>query len=174
MIQKSALNSIESRPIRRDDIGALEEIAIEGGFERHSNLTASEASEWVNRRLRKLSSEKSTIQSIVLKKNTPIGWIQVREIDERPGNLQLSYRFIRKSCSIEERATLIQQLVLSLFADPNIYRIETHFASEDQENRDIVIRVGFRLEGTLKQAKQLSSGKIDLSVFAALQSELPI
>ena len=71
---------------------------------------------------------------------------------------------ITRSCSA---------LVQIAFKELNVHRVEIRCGSENQKSRKIPERLGFRQEGTAREAEWLHDHFIDLVVYAMLAHEWP-
>ncbi len=65
----------------------------------------------------------------------------------------------------------VRALVTYGFEEMNLNRVEIHCATKNTKSRSIPERLGFKIDGTLRQAEWLYDHFVDLTVYSVLKNE---
>ena len=99
------------------------------------------------------------------------GVISTHRIDWRNGRAELGYWLARE---LEGRGIITDGCRLAitrLFSDMGLHRVEIRCAAGNLKSSAIPRRLGFKLEGTLRDAELVNGRHHDLLVFGMLRSE---
>lgn len=102
---------------------------------------------------------------------TLIGCIDLHQIDWGNGNARIGY-WLDTSCTgrgIMTRA--VHLMVEYAFEALDLHRIEIHVATQNERSRRIPERLGFTLEGVLRQVQRLRGDFYDHALYSLLRDE---
>jgi ribosomal-protein-serine acetyltransferase len=167
----------EVRLLRADDADALYDLTI------HNRDSLAPWMSWMDRVIdasdtyaflraaEREAYEHTAFKAGIWQHGTLIGCIDLHQIDWSNGSARIGYWLDKAHTGrgIMTRAALL--LTEYAFEALDLHRIEIHVATENHRSRRIPERLGFTLEGVLRQAQRLRGGYYDHALYSLLRDE---
>lgn len=115
--------------------------------------------------------EHTSFKAGIWRHGTLIGCIDLHEIDWNNGKARVGYWLDREHCGNGIMTRAVHLLVEYAFEALDLHRIEIHVATENLRSRRIPERLGFTLEGVLRQVQRLRGDYYDHALYSLLRDE---
>lgn len=167
----------EVRLLRSQDAGALYDLTIRN----RDSLAPWMA--WVDgvidasdtyaflRSAEKEAHEHTSFKAGIWQRDTLIGCIDLHEIDWANGVARVGYWLDKDRCGHGIMTGAVRLLAEYAFEALDLHRIEIHVATQNHRSRRIPERLGFTLEGVLRQVQRVRGSYYDHAVYALLRDE---
>ncbi|HEV3155458.1 MAG TPA: GNAT family protein [Candidatus Baltobacteraceae bacterium] len=109
----------------------------------------------------------------ILRKNRLIGFIDLHEIDWSNGHAGIGYWLDRAHTGLGIMTQAVRLMTEYAFDALDLHRVEIHVATQNLRSRRIPERLGFTLEGILRQVQQLRGTYVDHALYALLREDRP-
>ncbi len=144
-----------------------------GRFDAIERLDQDGRKQWVNDWLSTEKTEKGKLYVLVSDEEIH-SWLGHKWSERDPHTIELSLRFDVNRFDLSERIRITRELITELFKHKEVSRLEVWISADDQLSRDLLVRCGFRLEGTLRMAMSTRSGRTDTGVFGLLKTDFTL
>lgn len=115
--------------------------------------------------------EHSAFKAGIWRHGTLIGCLDLHQIDWVNGNARIGYWLDKEHTGHGIMTRAVHLLVEYAFEALDLHRIEIHVATENHASRHIPERLGFMLEGVLRQVQRLRGRYYDHALYALLRDE---
>ncbi len=115
--------------------------------------------------------EHSAFKAGIWRQGSLIGCIDLHQIDWLNGNARVGYWLDKDYTGHGIMTRAVRLLVEYAFEALDLHRIEIHVATENYRSRRIPERLGFTLEGVLRQVQRLRGAYYDHALYALLRDE---
>jgi ribosomal-protein-serine acetyltransferase len=115
--------------------------------------------------------EHSAFKAGVWRQGSLIGCIDLHQIDWLNGNARIGYWLDKDYTGHGIMTRAVRLLVEYAFEALDLHRIEIHVATENHRSRRIPERLGFTMEGVLRQVQRLRGEYYDHALYALLRDE---
>lgn len=145
-----------------DHLHPWEEIARPG-------LTRAEVAEYV-RAGEDAWAQGSAIPAVVVHRGEVVGVVGAR-ITREAGRAEVGYWLGAASVGRGIMTRAVRALVQTMFDDEGLHRVELRTAADNQPSRALAERLGFTLEGVLREAYPIGGVRHDLCVYGRLRTD---
>ena len=126
------------------------------------------------RNAEKQAYEHTAFTAGIWRHGTLIGAIDLHQIDWSNGNARAGYWLDKEHMGHGIMTRAVHLLVEYAFEALDLHRVEIHAATENHRSRRIAERLGFTLEGVLRQVQRLRGAYYDHALYALLRDgEVP-
>jgi ribosomal-protein-serine acetyltransferase len=115
--------------------------------------------------------EHTAFKAGIWRQGTLIGAIDLHQIDWSNGNARVGYWLDTEHTGHGIMTRAVHLLVEYAFEALDLHRIEIHVATENHRSRRIAERLGFTLEGVLRQVQRLRGQYYDHALYALLRDD---
>ncbi|HET6895449.1 MAG TPA: GNAT family protein [Candidatus Baltobacteraceae bacterium] len=115
--------------------------------------------------------EHSAFKAGIWRQGSLIGCIDLHQIDWLNGNARIGYWLDKDYTGHGIMSRAVRLLVEYAFEALDLHRIEIHVATENHRSRRIPERLGFTMEGVLRQVQRLRGAYYDHALYALLRDE---
>jgi ribosomal-protein-serine acetyltransferase len=115
--------------------------------------------------------EHSAFKAGIWRHGTLIGCIDLHQIDWSNGNARIGYWLDKEHTGHGIMTRAVRLLAEYAFEALDLHRVEIHVATHNEPSRRIPERLGFTLEGTLRQAQRLRGTYHDHALYALLRDD---
>lgn len=115
--------------------------------------------------------EHSAFKAGIWRQGTLIGCIDLHQIDWLNGNARIGYWLDKEHTGHGIMTRAVRLLVEYAFEALDLHRIEIHVATDNHRSRRIPERLGFTMEGVLRQVQRLRGEYCDHALYALLRDE---
>lgn len=115
--------------------------------------------------------EHSSFKAGVWRHGTLIGCIDLHQIDWLNGNARIGYWLDKDHTGHGIMTRAVHLLVEYAFEALDLHRIEIHVATGNHRSRRIPERLGFTMEGVLRQVQRLRGEYYDHALYSLLRDE---
>ena len=115
--------------------------------------------------------EHSAFKAGIWRQGSLIGCIDLHQIDWLNGNARIGYWLDKDYTGHGIMTRAVRLLVEYAFEALDLHRIEIHVATENHRSRRIPERLGFTMEGVLRQVQRMRGAYYDHALYALLRDE---
>lgn len=115
--------------------------------------------------------EHTSFKAGIWRHGTLIGAIDLHQIDWQNGNARIGYWLDKDYTGHGIMTRAVHLLTEYAFEALDLNRIEIHVATENHRSRRIPERLGFTMEGVLRQVQRLRGAYYDHALYALLRDE---
>lgn len=115
--------------------------------------------------------EHSAFKGGIWRQGSLIGCIDLHQIDWLNGNARIGYWLDKDYTGHGIMTRAVRLLVEYAFEALDLHRIEIHVATENHRSRRIPERLGFTMEGVLRQVQRLRGTYYDHALYTLLRDE---
>jgi ribosomal-protein-serine acetyltransferase len=115
--------------------------------------------------------EHTAFKAGIWRNSVLIGCIDLHQIDWVNGSARIGYWLDEAHTGRGTMTRAARLLTEYAFEALDLHRIEIHVATENQRSRRIPERLGFRLEGVLREVQRLRGTYLDHALYALLRDE---
>jgi ribosomal-protein-serine acetyltransferase len=115
--------------------------------------------------------EHSSFKAGIWETDTLIGCIDLHDIDWTNGIARIGYWLDKERCGHGIMTRAVHLLSEYAFEALDLHRIEIHVATHNHRSRRIPERLGFTLEGVLREVQRLRGDCYDHALYALLRDE---
>ncbi|HKU69002.1 MAG TPA: GNAT family protein [Candidatus Baltobacteraceae bacterium] len=167
----------EVRLLRADDADSLYDVTIRNRESLAPWMTwtdrvidASDTYAFL-RAAEKEAYEHTSFKAGIWRHGTLIGCIDLHEIDWANANARIGYWLDKDHTGHGIMTRAVHLLVEYAFEALDLHRVEIRVATENQRSRRVPERLGFTLEGVLRQVQRLRGDYNDHALYALLRDE---
>jgi ribosomal-protein-serine acetyltransferase len=115
--------------------------------------------------------EHSAFKAGIWRQGSLIGCIDLHQIDWLNGNARIGYWLDKDYTGHGIMSRAVRLLVEYAFEALDLHRIEIHVATENHRSRRIPERLGFTMEGVLRQVQRMRGAYYDHALYTLLRDE---
>ena len=167
------------RPLRVDDAHAVYDAVMRNSEHLRPWMTwmdaitdASDVHSWV-RLAEKEAYEHSAFKAGIWRRSALIGFIDLHDIDWTSGHASIGYWLDRDYTGLGIMTQAVNVFSEYAFEALDMHRIEIHVATGNHRSRRIPERLGFKLEGVLRQVQRLRGAYVDHALYALIRDDRP-
>ena len=167
------------RPLHVEDADAVYDAVVRNAEHLRPWMTwmdgitgVSEVHSWV-RTAETEAYEHTAFKAGIWRRNALIGFIDLHDIDWANGHASIGYWLDRDYTGRGIMTQAVSAIGEYAFEALDMHRIEIHVATENHRSRRIPERLGFTLEGVLRQVQRLRGAYVDHALYALLREERP-
>lgn len=137
-----------------------------------SIIDPSDTHAWV-RMAEKEAYEHTAFKAGIWRRRALIGFIDLHDIDWSNRHASIGYWLDRDHMGQGVMTQAVRAMTDYAFQALDLHRIEIHIATGNDRSRRIPERLGFALEGVLRQVQRIRGEFVDHAVYALTRDDLP-